>query len=126
MKGDPNKAEAVYRRAKEAGSVVAARHLGLLLAERGDAAGYAYLQRADDDGDAIAAHAIAVAHSLRGEMDSAEEAYRRADERGDANAAANLGVILEKRGDTEAAKSAFTRAHERLKTHAAHLDPPKQ
>jgi hypothetical protein len=46
----------------------------------------------------------------RGDLASAEAAWRRADERGHPGGAYTLGVLLKERGDLEGAKAAWRRA----------------
>jgi hypothetical protein len=56
---------------------------------------------------------IAVQFEQRGDLPSAEQAYRVADELGHGAAALNLGVLLEEKDDVEGAEEAFRRADER-------------
>ena len=49
----------------------------------------------------------------RGELQSAEAAYRRADARGLSGAICNLGVLLEQQGDLTGAIDAYRRAYDR-------------
>jgi tetratricopeptide (TPR) repeat protein len=80
--GRGDEAQAAYRRADDLGHAEAARHLGRLLADRGEIAGAeAAYRRADYRGDAEAAYRLGALFEQRGDFDEAEAAYRRADER---------------------------------------------
>jgi tetratricopeptide (TPR) repeat protein len=61
----------------------------------------------------VAAFELGGALAEKGDLASAEAAYRRADEQGHAAAASNLGVLLEHRGDFAGAEAAYRRADER-------------
>lgn len=114
--------ETAWRRADENGDPVAARMLGIVLAQRGDVEGAeAACRRADERGDADGATFLGLLLAQREDFEGAEAAFRHGDDRGDHVASRNLGVLLADRGDFEGAEAAYRHAERRNEDAALRL-----
>jgi hypothetical protein len=127
--------EVEYRRLDEAGDAGGAFNLGVVLHQRGEAAGaIAAYERAEQRGDPDAAFNLGMLLYEAGDLEGSMAAWRRGAARGHARAAANLvflssrrqdpdhgagtgafnlGVMLHQRGDVVGAIAAYERAEQR-------------
>jgi Flp pilus assembly protein TadD len=112
-RGDPEAAEAAYRRAIELGNGGGASNLGVLLMGKEDLDGAeAAYHLAIELGYKEAVSNLGVTLKERGDLEGAEAAFREAVELGHGSGAANLGSLLDERGDLEGAEAAYRTAIE--------------